>query len=56
MFYSFHKYKISISTMQLDSLKHFIKYIATNYATQCSYLCNTVRCVKNQFTVACAQI
>jgi hypothetical protein len=23
-----------------------MKYTTTNYATQCSYLCNTVHCVK----------
>jgi hypothetical protein len=33
-----------------------MKYIATNYATQCRYLCNTVGCAKNQFHAACAQI
>ena len=33
-----------------------MKYTATNYATQNMYLYNTIRCVKNQFPAACAQI
>jgi hypothetical protein len=56
MLYYIHKYRISIATVQLGSLETFYKYTATNYATQCRYLCNIVGCVKNQFPVACAQI
>ena len=33
-----------------------MKYNVTNYATQCRYLCNTVRCVKKQFPAICVQI
>jgi hypothetical protein len=56
MLYSIHKYRISITAIQFGSLKTFYEYTATNYATLCKYLRNTIRCVKNQFPAACAQI
>jgi hypothetical protein len=48
MLYYVHKYRISITAMQLDSLETFYDiYTSTKYATRCNYLCNTVRCIEN---------
>jgi hypothetical protein len=50
MLYSVHKYRISITAIQLILLETFYYlYTDINYATWCSYLCNTVRRIKISF-------
>jgi hypothetical protein len=41
MLYFVHKYRISITTIQLCSLKTLYLYTNINYATWCRYLYNT---------------
>ena len=48
MFYFLHKYRIPPTAMQLNTLDLVYDiYIDTNYTTWCSYLCNSLHCVKN---------
>jgi hypothetical protein len=55
MFNFLHKYRISPTSMYLNSLEPLYN-AETNYATRRRYLCNMVHCVQNLFTIVCAQI
>jgi hypothetical protein len=48
MLYFLHKYRITPTTMQLDSLEPLYDiYTYINYVTRCRYLCNVIHCLKN---------